>query len=58
MSIGWQTPEHAHNQCGEQQRCWKNYYRQAVASEDPQLGVCAPDLSRLTEETLTEEVAV
>ena len=58
MSIGWQTPEQAHNQCGEQQRCWKNYYRQAVASEDLQLGAYAPDLSRLTEETLTEEVAV
>ena len=58
MSIGWQTPEQAHNQCGEQQRCWKNYCRQAVASEDPQLGVYAPGLSRLTEETLTEEVAV
>ena len=58
MSIGWQTPERAHNQCGEQQRCWKNYCRQAVASEDPQLGVYAPGLSRLTEETLTEEVAV
>ena len=58
MSIGWQTPERAHNQCGEQQRCWKNYYRQAVASEDPQLGVYAPGLSKLTEETLTEEVAV
>ncbi len=58
MSIGWHTPEQAHNQCGEQQRCWKNYYRQAVASEDPQLGVYAPELSRLTEETLTEEVAV
>lgn len=26
MSIGWQTPEQAHNQMGEQQRCWKNYY--------------------------------
>ena len=52
MSIGWQTPEQAHNQCGEQQR------RQAVASEDPRLGVYAPGLSRLTEETLTEEVAV
>ena len=58
MSIGWQTPEQAHNQCGEQQRCWKNYCRQAVASEDPQLGVYAPGLSRLTEETLTEEVSV
>ena len=58
MSIGWQTPEQAHNQCGEQQRCWKNHCRQAVASEDPQLGAYAPGLSRLTEETLTEEVAV
>ena len=27
MSIGWQTPEQAHNQTGEQQRRWKNYYR-------------------------------
>ena len=25
MSIGWQTPEQAHSQCGEQLRCWKNY---------------------------------
>lgn len=58
MSIGWQTPEQAHNQCGEQQRCWKNHCRQAVASEDTRLGAYAPGLSRLTEETLTEEVAV
>lgn len=58
MSIGWQTPEQAHDQCGEQQRCRKNHCRHAVASEDPQLGVYAPGLSRLTEETLTEEVAV
>ena len=26
MSIGMQTPEAAHQQCGEQHRCWKNYY--------------------------------
>ena len=27
MSIGMQTPEVAHAQMGEQQRCWKNYYK-------------------------------
>lgn len=58
MSIGWQTPEQAHNQYGEQQRCWKNYYHQAVVSDTPQLGVYTPDLAGLTEETLAEEVAV
>ena len=26
MSIGMQTPEEAHRQCGEQRRCWKNSY--------------------------------
>ena len=26
MSIGWQTPNEAHAQYGEQRRCWKNYY--------------------------------
>ena len=26
MSIGWQTPEQAHTQYGEQRRVWKNYY--------------------------------
>lgn len=26
MSIGWQTPNEAHTQYGEQRRCWKNYY--------------------------------
>ena len=26
MSINWQTPDQAHNQSGEQQRRWKNYY--------------------------------
>lgn len=26
MSIGMQTPEKAHRQCGEQRRCWKNSY--------------------------------
>ena len=31
MSIGWQTPEQAHNQMGEQQRCWKNYYHASVS---------------------------
>lgn len=24
MSIGMQTPEEAHRQCGEQRRCWKS----------------------------------
>lgn len=33
MSIGWQTPEQAHAQCGEQQRCWKNYYRNSPPPE-------------------------
>lgn len=58
MSIGWQTPEQAHNQYGEQQRCWKNYYHQAVVSDTPQLGVYTPDLAGLNEESLAEEVAV
>jgi hypothetical protein len=58
MSIGWQMPEQAHNQTGEQQRCWKNYYHQATASDTPQLGVYAPDLTGLTEETLAKEVAM
>ena len=26
MSIGMQTPEEAHQQYGEQRRCWKNRY--------------------------------
>ena len=26
MSIGMQTPEQAHQQCGKQRRCWKNSY--------------------------------
>ena len=58
MSIGWQTPEQAHSQYGEQQRCWKNYYHQAPSSEPVQLGVYVPDLTGLTEESLAEEVAV
>lgn len=58
MSIGWQTPEQAHSQYGEQQRCWKNYYHPTTTQNRHQLGVYAPDLSGLTEETLAEEVAV
>ena len=58
MSIGWQMPEQAHNQTGEQQRCWKNYYHQATSSDTPQLGVYAPNLTGLTEETLAKEVAM
>ena len=58
MSIGWQTPEQAHSQHGEQQRCWKNYYHPTAIKNTQQLGVYAPELSGLTEETLAEEVAV
>ena len=58
MSIGWQTPEQAHSQHGEQQRCWKNYYHPTATRNTQQLGVYAPELSGLTEETLEEEVAV
>ena len=58
MSIGWQTPEQAHTQNGEQQRCWKNYYHPSAAQNTPQLGVNAPYLEGLAEETLAEEVAM
>ena len=58
MSIWWQTPQQAHSQYGEQQRCWKNYYHQVSPSEPVQLGVYVPYLTGLTEESIAEEVAV
>lgn len=58
MSIGWQTPEQAHTQYGEQQRCWKNYYHPTAAQNTQQLGLYAPEMAGLTEETLAKEVAV
>ena len=45
MSIGWQTPEQAHSQCGEQQRCWKNYYRPIASQKTQQQGAYTPDKS-------------
>lgn len=54
MSIGWQTPEQAHGQTGEQQRCWRNYYRsqpvQSVATE------VSPDTTNM--EIVAEEAAM
>lgn len=41
MSIGWQTPEQAHNQMGEQQRCWKNYYHTSSSQNPMQAGAWA-----------------
>ena len=58
MSIGWQTPEQAHTQYGEQQRCWKNYYHPTAAQNTQQLGLYAPEMAGLIEETLAKEVAV
>ena len=58
MSIGWQTPEQAYYQYGEQQRRWKNYYHPTAAQNTPQSGANAPYLEGLTEKTLAEEVAM
>jgi len=58
MSIGWQTPEQAHYQCGEQQRCWKNYYRQASANETSNIGSAVSNQTDMVQENLIKEVAV
>ena len=58
MSIGWQTPEQAHSQCGEQQRCWRSHYHPTAVKNTHQSGMNAAILAGLTEETLAEEVAV
>ncbi len=44
MSIGWQTPEQAHGQSGEQQRCWKNYYHTSSTPVQTQADVKTPVL--------------
>jgi transposase InsO family protein len=44
MSIGWQTPEQAHAQYGEQQRCWKNYYHTSSTPVQTQADVKTPVL--------------